>query len=84
LVSRQGRIIVKLPDEEAQRELLALEGAEPWRFGRRAPPRGWLQLPESFHDDPEALERWLRRARSLGRDTTSAPAKRKKRKASGK
>jgi TfoX/Sxy family transcriptional regulator of competence genes len=80
LVSRQARVIVRLPDESAQRELLAIEGAGPWKFGTRAPPRGWLQLPESMHDDREALETWLHRAWQLGRDAPATRAKKRVRK----
>ena len=62
LVSRDARIVVKLPDRQAQDALLALAGAECWSIGKKAPMRAWIQLPESMHDDLEALEAWLRRA----------------------
>ncbi|MET0386457.1 MAG: TfoX/Sxy family protein [Polyangiales bacterium] len=74
-VNRQGRIVVRLPDEAAQQALLALDGAEPWRYSQRAPPRGWLLLPESMHDDPDDLRAWLTRAYQLARDTTPKPAR---------
>jgi TfoX/Sxy family transcriptional regulator of competence genes len=76
LVSRQGRIVVRLPDDDAQRELLRLDGAGPWHYGTRAPPRGWLQLPESMHDDTSALKTWLERAWQLGRDSQAKPRRR--------
>jgi TfoX/Sxy family transcriptional regulator of competence genes len=72
LVSRQGRIIVRLHDERAERELLDMDGAEPWKFGTRAPPRGWVQLPEGMHEDASALREWLGRAWSLGREAPPA------------
>jgi len=78
LVSRQGRIVVRLPDDAAVAELLALDGAEPWKYGTRAPPRGWVQLPEVMHEDAPALQAWLQRAWQLGRD---APAKPKRKRA---
>ena len=73
LVSRQGRVVVRLPDAGAEQELLAIEGAEPWKFGTRAPPRGWVQLPEAMHDDAEELRGWLRRAWEL--NASGAPVK---------
>jgi TfoX/Sxy family transcriptional regulator of competence genes len=77
LVSRQGRVVVRLPDEALARELLALEGAEPWKYGSKAPPRGWVQLPEWMHDAPDALRTWLERAWQLGR-AEPAPRRRKR------
>lgn len=75
LVSRQGRIVVRLPDANVEEALLALDGAEPWRFGKRAPPRGWLLLPEAMHDDAEALKVWLRRAWELNAREPASPNK---------
>jgi TfoX/Sxy family transcriptional regulator of competence genes len=74
LVSRQGRIVVRLPDEAARRELSALEGTAPWQFGTRAPPRDWLLLPESMHDDEALLRSWLRRAWELGGEPQASGA----------
>lgn len=68
LVSRQGRIVVRLPDERAQRELSALEGAAPWKFSAKAAARDWLQLPEWMHEDAAQLRSWLTRAWELNRD----------------
>lgn len=73
LVSRDGRIVVRLPDEEARRELEAL-GAKTWTFGSRA-PRDWLVLPETMHDDTDLLRTWVKRAWQIGRDA-SGPAAR--------
>jgi len=62
LVSRQARIVVKVAVPATQDELLALDGAQMWQIGKKAPMRGWIQLPEAFHDDDEALQRWIARA----------------------
>ena len=73
LVSRKARVIVKLPDASAQDEALALDGAAMWQIGKKAPMRAWIQLPESFHDDEEALAAWLRRAWTLNRAAPPRP-----------
>ncbi len=65
LVSRQARIVVRLSDEEAQDELLAIAGASPWRIGDKAPMRAWIELPPSMHADRKALGKWLKRAWAL-------------------
>jgi TfoX/Sxy family transcriptional regulator of competence genes len=62
LVTRKGRVVVKLADPAAQDALLALPGTTPWQIGKRAPMRAWLQLPESMHDEPDALFRWVQAA----------------------
>jgi 3-methyladenine DNA glycosylase AlkD/TfoX/Sxy family transcriptional regulator of competence genes len=81
LVSRQSRIVVRAPDAEVRAELLKL-GATPWKFSKRAAPRDWLQLPETMHDDSEALAIWLRRAWELGRDRAGAAVSSQHRRAS--
>lgn len=78
LVSRQGRIVVRLPDDDAQKELLAIEGAGPWRWGSRTPPRGWLLLPEDRHDDSAFVTKWIERAFRLGHDAPAKPTPRAK------
>jgi TfoX/Sxy family transcriptional regulator of competence genes len=72
LVSKDGRIIVRLPDPAAQDELLSLPGASMWQIPSRPPMRGWLELPETMHDDDAALRVWLRRAANLA---AALPAK---------
>jgi 3-methyladenine DNA glycosylase AlkD/TfoX/Sxy family transcriptional regulator of competence genes len=81
LVSRQSRIVVRAPDAALRAELSKL-GATPWKVGTRAAPRDWLQLPETMHDDSEALAIWLRRAWELGRDRAGAAVSSKRRRAS--
>lgn len=79
-VTRQGRIVVRLPDEAAQRELSAIPGAEPWKYSAtRAGPKGWLLLPEAMHDDAEDLRLWLKRAWALNGQLPARkrPAKKK-------
>jgi TfoX/Sxy family transcriptional regulator of competence genes len=65
LVSRQGRIIVRLSDPAAQDQLLALPGAAPWQIRNKSPMRGWPMVPESMHEAPQALQFWLKRAYEL-------------------
>jgi TfoX/Sxy family transcriptional regulator of competence genes len=77
LVNRQARIVVRLAQESARQELLALDGAEPWQFGKRKPLRDWLLLPEAMHDDAEALQAWLKRAWTLAREAGPKPKRRK-------
>jgi TfoX/Sxy family transcriptional regulator of competence genes len=74
LVSKEGRIVVRLPDPAAQDELLSLAGASMWQIPNKPPMRGWLELPETMHDDETALRVWLRRAASLA---AALPAKKR-------
>ena len=71
LVNRQARIVVRLPDQAAQDELLQIRGTGQWTIGAKMPMRGWLLLPESAHDDSALLSAWLTRAFTLAE---SAPA----------
>jgi TfoX/Sxy family transcriptional regulator of competence genes len=71
MVWREGRIGLRLPDELLP-ELRALPGADPWRH-RDMVVRQWVLVPESFHDDPEGLAPWVRKAHAaaLGRGPAS-------------
>lgn len=60
MVWREGRIGLRLPDALLP-ELRALPGADPWRH-RDMVVRQWVLVPESFHDDPEGLASWVRKA----------------------
>lgn len=60
MVWRDGRIGLRLPDDLLP-ELRALPGADPWRH-RDMVVRQWVLVPESFHDDPEGLSPWVRKA----------------------
>jgi TfoX/Sxy family transcriptional regulator of competence genes len=75
LVNRQARIVVKVPEVSVQDELLALDGAQMWQIGKKAPMRGWIQLPEEFHDDEPALKQWLERAWTLNSAGRRRPSK---------
>jgi TfoX/Sxy family transcriptional regulator of competence genes len=64
-LARQGRVVVRLPEKQAQDELLAVDGATMWRIGKKAPMRAWIAVPEDMHEDRRALGKWLKRAWSL-------------------
>lgn len=59
---------------------MRLPGAEPWQIKNRAPMRGWIQLPESMHDDEQALAAWLKRGAQLA---AALPAKKRPAKKTG-
>ena len=50
-----------------------MPGAEPWCAGPKAMAH-WLLVPEEFHDDPEALAPWLRRAHAQAKARAHGPA----------
>jgi TfoX/Sxy family transcriptional regulator of competence genes len=64
----QGRISLRLPDRAAAAELLRHPGAAALTIaGGKTNPAGqrWINVPESFHDDPHELRRWVGRAYDL-------------------
>jgi TfoX/Sxy family transcriptional regulator of competence genes len=64
----RGRISLRLPDPAASAELLALPGARAFSVAEgKVSPAGqrWIDVPESFHDDPYELRRWAQRAYDL-------------------
>lgn len=66
-------VILKLADEEARSELIAL-GGKPWTYhGQKKPMvmREWIVIPAEFYDDQDLFAAWARRAHRL------APAKAK-------
>src|SRR5262249_52949761 len=65
LVSRDARVVVRLADATAQDELLAVEGARPWKIGAKAPMRAWIETPEPMTTDRKALAQWVKRAWTL-------------------
>jgi TfoX/Sxy family transcriptional regulator of competence genes len=65
LVSRDARVVVRLPDESAQDELLAVAGARPWKIGAKAPMRAWIELPEEMNGDRKTLAKWVKRGWEL-------------------
>lgn len=70
LVWKEGRIALKLPASAAA--LLEIRGARPWTIGAKK-MGAWVLVPERFHDDPEALEQWTRRAHGEVLDLTARP-----------
>jgi DNA transformation protein and related proteins len=64
----RGRISLRLPDPAAAAELSALPGAKALDIveGKVGPAgQRWIDVPEAFHDDPDELRRWARRAYDL-------------------
>jgi TfoX/Sxy family transcriptional regulator of competence genes len=78
LVTRQARIVVRLLDQAAQDELLAIEGAGQWKIKNRKPMKDWLLLPESMHDDASAIESWVARAWQVVRSAPAASGRAKR------
>src|SRR5687767_6985247 len=75
LVWKEDRLGVRLPDEAAFREAMKLDGAAPWApMGGAKGMAHWVLLPETFHDEPEELAAWVKRAHDLA----GAPAAAKK------
>ena len=82
LVWKTGRIGLKLTDPVLFDELHGLPGAERWSPGGKMTMSHWLLVPESFHDDTEALKRWAQQAHALAmKGGTSAPTKKPTKKA---
>jgi TfoX/Sxy family transcriptional regulator of competence genes len=80
----QGRISLRLPDRAAAAELAGRAGATPLKIAvRKAKSSGqrWINVPESFHDDPHDLRRWVRRAYDLALRQPPPPRKRRMRRA---
>lgn len=75
LVWKEGRIGLKLPDASLFQSLSALPGTKPWAPGDMKPMAHWLLVPESFHDDPELLTKWVRHAHALAAAAPPKPAK---------
>ena len=68
LIWKTGRVAVRLPEQGAYAEAMELEGAAVWSVATKMKPMAhWVLLPESHHDDHEALEQWVRRAHSLAK-----------------
>src|SRR5687768_10499929 len=59
LIWKTGRIGVKIPDAAQFQELMAIDGSEPWSPGSNMTMSHWVLVPESFHDDAEALKTWV-------------------------
>jgi TfoX/Sxy family transcriptional regulator of competence genes len=64
----QGRISLRLPDRADAAELARVPGATALTIAEgKTSPAGqrWINVPESFHDDPHELRRWVGRAYDL-------------------
>ena len=75
-----GRISLRLPDPAVAAELIAFPGAGALHIVKgklSGAPQRWINVPESFHDDPHELRRWARRAYDLA--LREPPPKRRKR-----
>ena len=74
----KGRIALKDP------ALAKLPGARPFaiELGKKtANPAAWIEVPESFHDEPHELRRWAQRAYELALKRPSPARKRRVRRA---
>jgi TfoX/Sxy family transcriptional regulator of competence genes len=74
LIWKADRIGLKLKEPQSFEALLGLPGAEVWKAGTMAMSH-WVLVPESFHDDEEALQDWIRRAHQ---ETDAKVAKKEK------
>lgn len=76
LVWKEGRIGLKLRDAARHAELASRAGSSPWSpMGKGRAVSHWLLVPESFHDDDEALATWAREAHATAFPTEKKPAK---------
>lgn len=75
--NKEGRLGVKLTDPADREALLAVAGAESWSPGGKAVMQKWVLLPESFHDDQQAVAHWVRRAHAQQAASEKPPAKRR-------
>jgi TfoX/Sxy family transcriptional regulator of competence genes len=64
LVWKKGRIGVRLPDRNAFDQLMAHQGAAPWKAGTMTIAH-WVLVPESMHEESKTLARWVARAHAL-------------------
>lgn len=64
LVWKEGRLGLRLTDEEKQREVLELTGASPWKAGPMI-MRHWVLVPPDWHKKPAVLKQWARLAFEL-------------------
>ena len=61
LVWKEGRLGLRLTDDADREELLALEGAGPWKVGPMT-MKHWVLLPPLWHRQPAKLKQWARKA----------------------
>lgn len=70
-------IILKLANEPAREELVAL-GGHAWTYADKMTMKEWIVVPDAFYDEPRTLAEWAARAHKL------APPKKAKKKAAPK
>ena len=77
-VWKEGLINLRLPDPKAYQALLAVEGAKTWSIGKKTMSH-WVLAPETFHDDIQELNLWVRKAHQLASKAakTKPPKKQK-------
>lgn len=61
LVWKQGRLGVKLPNEDSYDDLMKLKGAEPWKAGPMKMAH-WILVPTTFHTKKAELKKWVVKA----------------------
>lgn len=76
LVWKEGRLAVKLPDDESYAALVKIKGAEPWSPGGKRTMGSWLLVPAAWNEDEDKLRPWVDRAH-VQAGTTTAPKKKK-------
>jgi TfoX/Sxy family transcriptional regulator of competence genes len=81
LVWKTGRIAVKLPDPARHRELLQIEGAEPWVA--HAVMAHWVLVPEDIQSNARQLAKWVTVAHELA-GTSGPPGPKAKRKSTAR
>jgi TfoX/Sxy family transcriptional regulator of competence genes len=77
----QGRISLRIPDSAVAAELAALPGAGALQIveGKKsASGQRWINVPESLHDDPHELRRWVRRAYDLALQQPPPPRRKRR------
>lgn len=77
LVWKEGRIAVKLPDEESYAALAKLKGAEAWSPGGKMKMGAWLLVPAAWNEDDDKLRPWVDRAHAQARAAEAPKAKKK-------
>lgn len=79
LIWPPGRIGLRLSTTELYSEMLALPGAEPWRFEPEGKPvKHWVLIPVDFHEDMDLLEKWVRLAYDCAIEESAKPKKSRK------
>lgn len=73
----EDRLVLKLAEEAARAELVALGGA-PWTYAGKMTMREWIVVPEAFYDEPTTLAAWAARAHRLAPPRAAKKAAAKK------